>query len=155
MRQGLYFEDVTEGMEVPTLRKQTTAVQLVKYAGAEEDFFEFHINEAYAHKLGMPRQIDQGFLKNAFLAQMMTEWIGINGKLKKLSCQYRKPSYPDNPSLCKGKVTRKYEHEGQFLVDCDIWIEDGEGQVHTSGSATVALPSREAIIRRIQESSSK
>ncbi|MCL4369599.1 MAG: hypothetical protein M1380_01645 [Chloroflexi bacterium] len=151
MGKALYFEDIVDGMEVPTLRKQTTAVQLVRYAGAEEDFFEFHINEPYARKLGMPRQIDQGFLKNAFLAQLMTDWIGIEGRLKKLACQYRRPSYPDQPSLCKGKVTRKYEQDGQFLVDCDVWIEDGEGKVHTSGTATVALPSREALIRRIEE----
>ena len=73
------------------------------------------------------------------------------GKVEKLKCQYRRLSFPNNPSLCKSKVTRKYVEDREYLVDCDVWIEDGEGTQHTVGAATVALLSRGALIRAIHE----
>ena len=41
---------------------------------------------------------------------------------------------------CKGKVTRKYLEGEQHLVDCRIGLENGKGEVTTSGKATVILP---------------
>ena len=41
---------------------------------------------------------------------------------------------------CKGKVTKKYIEEDQHLVDCRIGLENGKGEVTTSGKATVILP---------------
>jgi hypothetical protein len=39
-------------------------------------------------------------------------------------------------------VTKKYIKNGQHFVDCEIWLENGEGEKTTPGSATVILPSR-------------
>ena len=50
--------------------------------------------------------------------------------------------YPNQDLLCRGVVTRKYEEDGQALVDLDIWIEHNGGTRTTPGSATVALPRR-------------
>jgi hypothetical protein len=44
--------------------------------------------------------------------------------------------------MCKGKVTKKYVEEGEHCVDCDIWIENGKGEVTTPGKATAILSSR-------------
>jgi hypothetical protein len=43
---------------------------------------------------------------------------------------------------CKGVVTGKKEENGEYLVDCDIWVENGKGEKTTPGKATVALPSK-------------
>jgi hypothetical protein len=43
---------------------------------------------------------------------------------------------------CKGKVSKKYVEEGEHLVDLEIGLENGKGQVTTPGTATVALPSK-------------
>jgi hypothetical protein len=42
-------------------------------------------------------------------------------------------------------VDRKYQEEGQYLVECTIWLENAEGQSTTPGTATVALPSRTGV----------
>ena len=44
----------------------------------------------------------------------------------------------------KGKVTKKYIENGDHYVACDIWVGKGEGEVTTTGRATVILPSRSA-----------
>ena len=43
---------------------------------------------------------------------------------------------------CKGRVTRRYWHDGQALVDVEVWVENGSGKVTTPGEATVILPTR-------------
>ena len=75
------------------------------------------------------------------------------GTLKKFSCRYRAMDYsrtmktvtePEEGETwwCKGKVTQKYVEEDEHLVDCDIWVENGKGEITTPGKATVVLPSR-------------
>ena len=142
MAQQVFWEDVTEGMELPALVKNPTTRQLVQYAGASGDYYEIHYDTAYAIGNGLPGPILHGALKNAFLGQLMTDFAGAWGVLRRLSCQYRGMDVPGQPITAKGTVTRKYQEHGQHLVDCDIWLENPEGQKTTPGSATVALPSR-------------
>ena len=142
MGEQLYFEDVQEGMEIPSLVKNTTTQQLVKYAGASGDYYQIHYDKDFAISNNLPGVILHGALKNAYLAQLMTDWIGEHGWLRKLGVQYRGMDVPDDTITGKGKVTKKYVEEGQHLVECEIWLENGKGEKTTPGSATVALPSR-------------
>lgn len=134
------WEDVVEGAEVPSLEKKPTTRQLVKYAGASGDFYEIHYDKDFAQSTGLPGPILHGALKSAFLAQLMTDWIGPQGTLKRLGCQYRGMDQPGASLTCKGKVIKKYIDGDEHLVDCEIWIEDQKGQNTTPGWATVALP---------------
>jgi acyl dehydratase len=138
----LQWQDVEEGMDIPTLVKNPTTRQLVRYAGASGDFYEIHYDKDFAIGNNLPGPILHGALKNAFLSQLMTDWIGEEGTLCRLACQYRGMDEPGKPLYCKGRVTQKYVEEGRHLVDCEIWVENSEGQTTTPGNATVELPSR-------------
>ena len=142
MVDRLYFEDVNEGMALPTLEKNPTTKQLVMYAGASGDFYQIHYDLEFARANGLPTVILHGALKNAFLGQLVTDWIGEGGTLKKLSAQYRGMDVPGKPLYCKGVVMSKFDEGGQHLVECDVWIENADGEKTTPGSALVALPSR-------------
>jgi acyl dehydratase len=142
MASQVYFEDVEEGMEIPTLRKDPTTQQLVKYAGASGDYYQIHYDKDFALANGLPSVIIHGALKGAWLGQLMTDWIGEHGMLKKLTTQYRGMDGPGTPIFGKGVVRKKYVNGGEHLVECDIWLENAEGQKTTPGSAIVALPSR-------------
>jgi acyl dehydratase len=145
MAEQIFWEDVAEGMEIPPLVKHPTTRQLVQYAGASRDFYEIHYDKDFAQGNNLEGVILHGALKSAFLGQLMTDWIGPLGTLKRLSCQYRGMDFPGQPVTAKGTVTRKYQENGQCLVDCTIWLENPQGQNTTPGSATVALPSRHDI----------
>ncbi len=137
-----YFEDVEAGFEIPPLKKDPTTQQLVKYAGASGDFYQIHDDQDFALKNHLPGVILHGALKNAFLGQLMTDFAGALGWLRKLSVQYRGMDEPGAPVVCKGKVVKKYVVDGDHLVDCEIWLENAQGEKTTPGSATVILPSR-------------
>ena len=142
MGEPVFWEDVQEGMEIPSLLKNPTTRQLVQYAGASGDFYEIHYDKDFAQSNGLPGPILHGALKNAFLAQLITDWIGEQGTLTKLSCQYRGMDLPGDTLVCKGIASKKYIQDGQHTVDCQIWLENSKGERTTPGSATVILPSR-------------
>jgi acyl dehydratase len=87
------------------------------------------------------------------LIQMMTDWAGDEGWLKRISTQFKGMDYPrpmkslaepgeGDTLTCKGKVTAKSEKDGEHLVECEISLENSKGEVTTSGTATVILPSK-------------
>ena len=142
MAEQVFWEDVTEGMELPSLVKEPTTRQLVQYAGASGDFYEIHYDKDFAIGNKLDGPILHGALKSAFLGQLVTDWIGQQGILKRLQCQYRGMDAPGNAITARGTVTRKFEEDGQRMVECSIWLENSEGQNTTPGNATVILPSR-------------
>ena len=144
MAKVLYWQDVKEGMEVTPIVIHPTTQQLVKYAGASGDFYQIHYDTAFAQSNSLPGVIIHGALKNAFLGRLVTDWIGEHGTLRKLSCQYRGMDFPGDTLTCKGTVTRTYQEGDQYLVDCEIWLENGKGEKTTPGSATVQLSSKTA-----------
>ena len=144
MAEQVYIEDVQEGMELPTIEKNPTTQQLVKYAGASGDYYQIHYDQEYARTNGLPNVILHGALKNAFLGQIMTEWIGEHGTLKNLSAQYRGMDVPATPIYCKGIVKKKHVQDGENIVECEIWLEDHKGDRTTPGYAVASLPSRNA-----------
>lgn len=138
----VYFDDVKEGQEIPTLEKTPTTRTLVQWAGASGDFFELHYDKDFAKSMGYPNVLVHGRLEAAYLTQLLTDWIGEKGVLKKMSVQYRGNAFPGQKLLCKGKVTKKYRKDGENLVELEIFVENPEGQKITPGSAIVALPTK-------------
>ncbi|HEY2665101.1 MAG TPA: MaoC/PaaZ C-terminal domain-containing protein [Candidatus Binataceae bacterium] len=144
MAKQLYFEDLEVGSELPPLEKNPTTQQLVRYAGASGDFYQIHYDKDFALGNGLPGVILHGALKNAFLGQLMTDFAGEQGTLRKLSVQYRGMDQPGAKVTARGKVKKKYVEGGEHFVECDIWLENAKGEMTTPGSAVVMLPSRSA-----------
>ncbi len=153
MAKQLYWEDVKVDDEVTPLPKVATSLMLVKWAGASGDFNPLHYDDSFASSQGVNSRIVHGALKRQWLVQLMTDWIGEQATLKKFSCRYRAMDWPRKMATigtpeegetwyCKGKVTKKYVEDGEHYVDCEIWIENGKGEVTTPGTATAILPSR-------------
>jgi acyl dehydratase len=142
MQNSVYYEDVAPGDEIGPLVKHPTTRQLVEWAGAVEDFNPVHYDKDLAQSKGFPGVIVQGELVFCFLAQLMGNWIGGNGILKRLSCQYRGISLPNQDIICKGKVKNKYFDKGNYIIECDIWTENIKGEKTVSGSAITSVPSR-------------
>ncbi len=135
-----YYEDIREGQELPPLVKRPTTQQLVMYACASGDLYQIHYDQDFARSQGLPGVIIHGALKNAFLGQMVTDWMGEEGTLKQLSVQYREIDVPGDVLTCRGRVEEK-RAEGH-LVRCVLWLENGRGVRTTQGEALVSLPTR-------------
>lgn len=133
------WNDITEGMAIPELKKNCSTQQLVLWAAASGDFYQIHYDQDFARGTGLPGIIVHGALKHAFLGQLLHDWLGRNGKIRRFSCSYRGMDFPNQDIVCKGVVTRKYEENGEKLVDLEIWTENPEGKKTTPGAATVVI----------------
>lgn len=144
MAAQVYYEDVEVGSQLPSLEKNPTTRQLVQYAGASGDFYQIHYDKDFAVANKLPGVILHGALKNAFLGQLMTDFAGELGWLRKLTVQYRGMDAPGSKITGRGKVVKKYTDGKDHIVECEIWLENAKGEKTTPGSATVILPSRAA-----------
>ena len=140
MARQVVWDDVSEGSEIGPAVRHPSSQQLVKYAGASGDYYQIHYDKDFAQSTGLEDVILHGALKNAFLGTLVTDWMGPRGNLRRLSCQYRGMDIPGRPIIARGVVSSKYEDDGEYLVDCEIWLENEEGQRTTPGKATVVLP---------------
>jgi len=142
MSKDVFWEDIEEGQEIPSLVKKPTTQDLVKWAGASGDFYQIHYDKDFALQSRLPGVIVHGALKSGWLGQLLGDWVGLKGVVKKFGCSYRGMDVPGDTLTCKGKVTKKYTQGNEHLIELDIWIENGKGENTTPGTALVALPSR-------------
>jgi acyl dehydratase len=101
-----------------------------------------HWEEEWAHKVGAAARYDFGGLREAFLMHLITDWMGDNAWLWKLSVQHRKFFYIGDTAWVKGLVTGKEEVEGRHEVHLAVECVNQRGMTISPGTAIVVLPSR-------------
>ena len=157
----LYWEDVSEGDALPTLEKgQYTVTELFLFThgvvgtgrspraaleaeeskdlGAGGRFDEEHAKK----RRNMPGQFDWGPQRVCWLSQMVTDWMGDDGTLKKMVSQVRHPNVVGDVNTVHGTVANKYVDGEEHLVVVDVRNENQSGLPTAMSRATVALPSR-------------
>jgi len=138
----VYFEDVTEGAEIPKLVQNCDSQRLVFWAAGSGDYYQIHYDKDFAQATGLPECIIHGALKHALLGRLLHEWAGEGGKIKRVACQYRGMDMIAKDVTCRGVVTGKRSENGRNVVELEVWTEDPKGTRTTPGTAVVELPSR-------------
>jgi acyl dehydratase len=135
---------IQPGYEIPTLTKgPVTRVQLAKYAGASGDFNPIHLDDEIAQQSGVgPTVIAHGMLSMAFIAQMLTDWVGPTN-LRRLSVRFTAMVRPGDVLTCRGRVEQVRTEGERVQADCEVWIDNQRGERVLTGRAFVDLPRRE------------
>lgn len=136
----LRFDDINEGDALPELRKTPTLQNLVKYSAGGGDFNPLHHDYNFAQAKQIGSIIVHGRFSYASLGELVSNWLGHAGRIRKLSCQYRGMNLPNNEFVCKGVVRKKSTEGGRKVVELDVWAENAEGKKTTPGSAVVVFP---------------
>lgn len=105
----------------------------VKYSQQHEDV---HM----AAGRGMPAPFDNGVMRFAWVAPLVTNWMGDAGFLKRLQVQVRRPGLYGDLTTYTAKITGK--DAGTASVTLDITGTKQDGSVNTAGTAEVVLPRR-------------
>jgi acyl dehydratase len=136
---ALTWDAINEGDPLPELRKNPDVEQLVKYAGGSGDFNPLHYDYGFPQAKQIGSIIVHGRFKYAALGELVSNWLGHAGQIRRIACQYRGMDFPQQDIVCRGKVKRKWQENGAKLVEIDVWTENPEGKKTTPGSAVVAL----------------
>ena len=62
MSDLLHYEDVAIGLQFATGGIDVTEAHIVQFAGLAGDFFDVHMDDAFARELGFPRRVAHGIL---------------------------------------------------------------------------------------------
>src|SRR5438309_5545331 len=104
--QKLFFEDVSEGDEGPSVTHELSRTDLVTYAGASGDFNPMHHDEVKAQAAGLPSVFGHGMLSMGILGKALTDYVGI-GNLKTYKVRFTKQTWPGETLTTKVAVTGK------------------------------------------------
>ncbi|MFC1994488.1 MaoC family dehydratase N-terminal domain-containing protein [Chloroflexota bacterium] len=139
----IYFDDIDIGVPVPSMEKRISMSTIAKWAGASGDTGRVHFDHEFMKNVfGVPDVFAHGPLNIAYLAQLITNWIGDSGVLKKHSAQLRGNVFPGDIITFEGKVTSKYEQQKERFVECETWAKNQHNQKVTIANSTFTLPSR-------------
>ena len=84
---------------------------------SSETIDQVHEQEEAAKGIAIPTAYDVGAQRNSWVSQGITNWMGDDGFLKSLYCEYRRFNVYGDIQFIKGKITKKYELNGEHLVD--------------------------------------
>jgi hypothetical protein len=101
-----------------------------------------HWDPEFARRSGNPTTFDYGRMRETWLIHLLTDWMGDDGWLWKLECEFRRFNYVGDTQWLEGTVERKYLAEDRPAVDVALRAENQRGEQTTPGNATVLLPSR-------------
>ncbi|MBK7250829.1 MAG: acyl dehydratase [Gammaproteobacteria bacterium] len=142
MSEQRYYEDVTEGMELPTATRSVGTTQMFLYSAVTRNAHRIHYDEKYAQTERLPTILVHGPLQGAQLSAFVTAWMGPKGFLKKFAYSNRGMAFPGEPLTLKGRVLKKHSMDGRPAVDLEVWEENAKGERLVPASATVLLPAR-------------
>jgi len=102
-----------------------------------------HMEDTRAQTIGLPSAYDYGCQRISWLCNLLTNWMGDDGFLKRVRAELRRFNVIGDTTWLKGKVTQKSVKDGEHLVDVECWAENQRGEITMPGFAIVRLPSRE------------
>jgi acyl dehydratase len=138
-----YWDDVTEGDDVPPVEFPLTVYRLVVEAGANRDFNAIHHNSEIARTSGAPEMYaNTGFLLGMW-ERAIREFAGLEGSVQRITgFRMRRFNVVGQTVVVRGRVLSKRREDDASLVELELWSEvDGEVTVGP-GTVTVVLPER-------------
>jgi acyl dehydratase len=138
----LYWEDVDEGSEIPTVSLEVNRNRIMMIACATRDIFPLHHDADFARAAGYKAPAATTAFLQGLLGRCLTDWTGPTGKIRKLSLTLNAPSYAGDTISASGQVARKYRENGEHRVDCELAVVNQDGAATVNAQATVIIPSR-------------
>ena len=125
------------GDELPPLIKQPDREQLVKYAAGSGDFNPLHYDPDFPQAQEIGANLVHGRFKYAALGQLVSDWLGHQGFVRRISASYRGMDRLGEIITCRGRVVAVSQEPGRRIVSLELWTENTEGRRTTEGTAEV------------------
>jgi acyl dehydratase len=136
----LYFEGVKVGDELPPLVKPPVdRLQIARYVGAAQDWNPLYLDEPHARNAGFPSALAPGMIAMGFLAELVVEWVR-GARLRRFQARFVKIVWPGDVLTARGKVVdRRFEPNGRYAIDVEVWAENQRGELVVRGLAAFQL----------------
>ena len=131
------FDDIRPGMALPVMRLNIERRDLVRYAGASDDYVRLHWDLDFTQQQGFPDVIVHGWLTCAHMLRAVSDWVTPDvAAIASYRIRYHSPLYPGLLS-CGGEVGDITDG----MATLDLWARDAaDGQVASASLALVRPP---------------
>jgi acyl dehydratase len=127
-------------------RRTPDALVVDPVTGVSHKEIEIHFSESVA-KLVTGQPIVPGF--EVMMTRAITNWMGDDAFFRKLDWRMYGVMDLGGTVFARARVSRRYEENGEKLVDLVSWLETIKGNVAAAGIATVRLISRDELKIRL------
>ncbi len=134
-----HWDEVEIGDQMPALVMPITVTRCVFMASASRDFAPQHHNTWYCHNKSQTREMFLGTHFNlGMLSRFMTDYGGPLSTVRRIQLQMRRTIGAGEDYRMSGVVTKKWQADGEKLIDMDITIDTQLGPAYQC-SGTLAL----------------
>lgn len=110
---------------------------------AMEPIAAVHWSKWAANLAGLPQPYDLGAQRHSWVIQLLCNWMGDEGWLKRCYAEYRSFVFLSDVVWLRGKVVHKYiDESNEYCVDIETSGFNQRGEDTIPGKATVILPSK-------------
>jgi acyl dehydratase len=81
-----------------------------------------------------------GNLQWSYLHNLLRQWIGDDGRIERIDCQFRTPNLKGQTVTAQGRVKEVRVEGERRVIDLDVWTANQDGAVLAPGTATVSVP---------------
>jgi acyl dehydratase len=132
-------QEIAVGDELPTFQRATGFHNWNRYAAVNDEFVPIHMDDEAGRAAGYPSAFGMGNLQWAYLHNLLRQWIGDDGRILRLNCQYRGANVKGQTVTAHGTVTAVRDEGNERIVDLEVWTEEQTGARLAPGTATVAF----------------
>ena len=132
--------ELSEGINLPELKKIITQENINLYAEASRDFNPIHIDEDFAKRALLGGTIAHGMLILAYVSEMMSAAFGQSWLAGgKLNVRFKAPARPGDSLTISGRISRIERNEGKTLIHCDVLCQNQNGDSIITGETSVRV----------------
>lgn len=130
------FDTVEVGDELPPLQLTLSSEQVRRYAQVADMPGGRFLGDEAARAEGLPGQIVPGNLSLALFSRLLTETWG-DARLARISATFRALVRPNVSLSLHAVVTEKHTRDDGRFIECDLVMENAEGDRLVTGTATL------------------
>jgi acyl dehydratase len=139
-RTTLNWNDIKEGDEVtPITFPVSMRTMMIDVAGTR-DLYPIHHDREFAKKNNARDIFVNTMWYQALFGRIVTDWAGPEAFLRKMRFAMRQPNCPGDTITSRGTVMKKYEQDGEKLVDIEVHLDNQLGADATISNMTLQLP---------------
>jgi acyl dehydratase len=132
-------KDIKVGDELPAFERTTGFHNWNRFAAVNDEFVPIHMDDEAGQAAGYPSAFGMGNLQWAYLHNLLRQWLGDDGRILNVSCQFRSANVKGQVVTAHGIVTAVRDEGAERIVELDVWTEEQNGTKLAPGVATVAI----------------
>jgi acyl dehydratase len=133
------LHNVNVGDELPPFQRATGFHNWNRYAAVNDEFVPIHMDDEAGQAAGYPSAFGMGNLQWAYLHDLLRNWLGDDGSILRMSCQFRSANTKGQTVTARGTVSAVRDEGDRRIIDLNIWTEEQNGIKLAPGTATVAF----------------